>query len=59
MQKLTYLLFAVIAVWQISLTSSTKRFITGKAQGDQARTTLYVMTICGTAGVLMRRRGDA
>ena len=58
MQKLAYLLLGVICVWQISLTSSTKRFITGQTQGDQARTTLYVIAIASTAGALMRRRGD-
>ena len=59
MQKLTYLLFAVVAIWQISLTSSTQRMKTGLTQGDEARRVLYGMSIAGTAGALMRRRGYA
>lgn len=58
MKKLSHLLLGVITVWQISLTSSTKRFITGQTQGDHARTTLYVIAIASTAGALMQRRSD-
>ena len=58
MQKLTYLLLGVIAIWQISLTSSTQRMKTGLTQGDQARTTLYVIAIAGTARLLVGTRRD-
>ena len=54
MRKLMALMIGAVAIWQISLTSSTQRWLTGGTQGDQARQVLYVMTICGTLGQLVK-----
>ena len=56
MEKLAYLLLGVIAVWHISLTSSTKRMIGGETQGDSARKALYAIAFGSTTGALISRR---